>query len=426
MPLLFRRCRHAGLALLLSFAAVGSSTAADVDNETPDQTLARMLDSNRSNLQVDEKGLGGPGAAALLQRARKAQFVLIGEDHGFANVPQFVLALKQSLGKDAPENLVLEIGPHAATRLAEAARKDELRRLALDYPGAMPFFDWQEDGQLARAWQFGQRRTTLWGIDQEFLFGLRMNLERLRELTRSDSGRAAIDALLVRDDAAAKAIVQKHDAGEALLLNLPESDIQALRAAVAPKAGSEAAQLIDGLQQTVQIYRGQNTDPYMSNNQRAQLMKAQFMRHYREAQRSGSKTPRALFRFGGYHMTRGLTPTGLFDIGNFAAELAVANDSESVHVLVITTGGTVNKWMPFVEDPAQKQATYYAREELESLGGQPFLDHAFVQGWTVFDVAPLRKVRKARLSGGTAFERTVFGYDYVVVIARASAATNYE
>ena len=37
----------------------------------------------------------------------------------------------------------------------------------------------------------------------------------------------------------------------------------------------------------------------------------------------------------------------------------------------------------------------------------------------MFDVAPLRKVRKARLSGGTAFERTVFGYDYVVVCLTA-------
>ena len=424
MSLLSRHRRRAGI--LFALLACGlAAHAADTPSETPEQALVRILDANRSALSIAADGLSGPGAKSLVERARHAQFVLVGEDHGFADVPQFVLALKQSLGKDTPENLVLEIGPYAAQRLTQAVRTDKLRELALEYPGAMPFFDWQDDGRLAAAWQRGNPRDVLWGLDQEFLFGARMSLQRLQELTKPGKGRDTVDSFLARDAAASKESLTKHEAGAALLLNLSDADIASLREAVQAAPGSEAAQLVDELDQSAQIYRSQNSDGYASNSQRSLLMKKHFMRYYRAAQRAGSAAPRALFRFGAYHMTRGITPTNLYDIGNFASEFAASNDSQSVHILVLAGGGASNKWMPFVADEAQKSVAYDAKKELAELGAVPFLQQSFAQGATVFDVDALRRTGKARRSGGADFEKIVFGYDFVVIVAEMKPARNY-
>jgi len=128
--------------VFLAIAMAGAAGAADTppaSTETPEQALSRLLDANRQTLTIGRDGLGGPGAATLLTPARTAQFILVGEDHGFAEIPEFVDALRRSLGKDAPENLVLEIGPESARRTTQAVRSDKLRELAVDYPMAIPF-----------------------------------------------------------------------------------------------------------------------------------------------------------------------------------------------------------------------------------------------------------------------------------------------
>jgi len=67
-----------------------------------------------------------------------------------------------------------------------------------------------------------------------------------------------------------------------------------------------------------------------------------------------------------------------------------------------------------------------ARAEMEDFGVATFLDHAPAEGAAVFDLDPLRRQRKARRSAGPDFERVVFSYDYVVVIAKGRAGTSVE
>jgi hypothetical protein len=411
--------------LLAALALACSAQAADPPQESPQQALAQLLDSQRSALAVDAQGLSGPGAATLLERARKAQFILVGEDHGFADVPRFVLALRQSLGADAPAHLALEIGPYAARRLTRAIRQDGQRQFALDYPAALPFFGWQEDNQMAAAWQRGNTRDVLWGLDQEFIFGTRLYFERLRELAGNERARQLIATHLQRNAEADKAVIARHDSSLAYFPQISKADYAVLREAMQPAAGSEAAALLDGLDESAEIYRTQSTTPHESNTRRAQLMKRQFMQYYQAAQRDGQALPRVLFRLGGYHAMRGLTPTNQFDIANFASEFAAGNGQASLHVLVIAAGGTVNRWLPFVADEKQKAAAYDAKADLGDWGPLLFAQHALPQGWTVFPTEPLRSTRRARKAGGAEFERIVYGFDYIVVVAQGTAAQNY-
>lgn len=412
-------------ALALGWSVQAAEAPAQAPEETPEQALTRLLQAHRSELQVGAAGLQGAGLEPLLKRARAAQFVLVGEDHGFADVPEFVVALGKSLGADAPRYLVYEVGPYSAARAAAAARDDKMREFVLAYPGALPFFNLQEDGALAVAWQKGQKQDVIWGLDQEFIFSCGLIFERLRELAAPGKPRETVDRFIGRCTAADKEVMGKHDGGAALLLNMQPADFAELRAGVAAAPGSEASRLIDELDVSNAIYRGQKTDGYGSNNQRGQLMKRHFMEHYRAAESAGEKQPRALLRFGAYHMIRGITPTNLFDIGNFVSEFAASNGRESLHILVLAGGGTVNRWLPFVADKGLRTQRYDVKAEMEDFGAMRFVENAHRQGWTLYDLEPLRRQRKARKAGGTEFEKVVFGYDYVVVVAEGRAGKDY-
>ncbi len=415
---------HAATPLLrISFVCLAFSALQAGAAEPPQEPLSASLDAARSTIAVSDQGLRGAGADELVERARRAQFVLIGEDHGFAQVPQFVLALKQSLGEDAPSSLAVEVGPQSAARLAQAARAGELSDLAQKFPGAIPFFSWREDAQLISAWQGDRKDQAIWGVDQEFILSARLHFQRLRELAPPGPARRLVADYLERAESAESDMMARHDPAGVLLPQLQPADFDALRTALRPPRDSEAAQLLDELDASAQIYRQQGTDPYASNHARSLAMKRHFMRYYSAAQKARKSPPRALFVMGAYHVGRGASPTSQFDLGNLAAELAASEGRESLHVLLIVAGGSNNRWLPFMADTSARASAYSGKDELASIGASVFLDRAAAQEWTLFDTRALQRDAKLRGLGGPEFANLVLAYDYVIVIPKGSAAT---
>jgi len=388
------------------------------------QSLADALDGARAPVTVEAGELRGPGSTDLVRRARVAQFVLIGEDHGFVEIPEFVLALKRTLGTDAPPYLAAELGPLSAEYLTQASHDGAISSVELRYPAAVPFFCWRDDLRMFDAWQKDSAIPRVWGLDQEFILSTRMHLERLLALA-PPAARATVQTYLTRAIDADRALVAEHDPDLALLPRLDAADFHALRTAFGARVPAEAAQILGELADSADIYREHAQSSYDANGRRALLMKRHFMRYYREAERRDGRPPRVMFRFGAFHAWRGLSPTRQFDIGNLASELAAANGSESLHILVIVQSGHVNKWLPFLADEALRDSSYDARVELAQIGATPFLEHGFPGAWTVFDMTPLRHSTAALAAGGSLFTSLVFGYDYVVVVPEGHAAVNY-
>ena len=399
------------------------ATAAEVDGAT---ALARAFKEHRYELQLDHGHLSGPGAERLLTQARAAQFVLVGEDHGFADVPEFAAAVYAAISPQGERALVVEAGPLSTGRIEAALRKDTdgLAALNRDYPFALPFFSWREEGALAAGVVRAHAAApALWGIDQEFILSPRMHFQRLAELAPNAAARALALDYAKRDADAYEQIVAQHNPSLALLTKLGTEDFDRLSKAYAG-AAPEAATILTELSESAAIYRDQETSGYASNSDRSAMMKRHFMAFYRAAA-AKEPLPRAMFKLGAYHAGRGLSPTHLYDIGNLASELAASNGSRSYHVLIIAAGGHVNRWFPFVEDVAAKSAVYDAKEELASFGAEALLKAVDPNHWTLVDLAPLRTDRAAREAGGAAFANLVFAYDAVVVVPQARAAGNY-
>src|SRR5690606_4630300 len=86
------------LCSLLSLAAA----AADAARDSAEVPRPSLIAEAMLPVTFEDGRLGGPGGEALLAAARSAQFVLLGEDHGYAETPNIAAALVQSMGPDGP------------------------------------------------------------------------------------------------------------------------------------------------------------------------------------------------------------------------------------------------------------------------------------------------------------------------------------
>ena len=401
--------------------------ASDVATATDTHALVDALRSQAMPISIKNGMLEGQGAQWIARESANAQFVLVGEDHGMAESPQFTTALWQSRKSNRFEHLVIETGPRAASALEDAAKNNDggIEKLNARFPTAIPFFNWREDGTMAStAVRDSKKPGALWGVDQEFVLSGRMLFRELSLLAPNTSGRKIANEYATRDDDLYRKMVAQRDSGATLLTQLKPGDFLRLRSAFA--RSPKAMELIGDLETSAAIYRADHDGDPSSNIARSQLMKRNFMRAYRSAQRSGSVQPHALFRLGAFHAGRGLSPLGVFDLGNLASELAQSNGKTSLHLLVLASGGEANRWFPFAPEVAAKRTNYNAAEELSVIGAQPLLDAADHTQWTLIPLASLRSHSELRRAGGAKFERLVYAYDAVILVPVAHAATLYD
>lgn len=393
-------------ALSLSCASLASAD---------DSALRAHLMARQQPIELREGRLAGSGAAGLVRAAADARFVLIGEDHGFADVPEFAGALMRSLDADAPGTLIVEVGPHSTRRIATAlaAGRSAFDALSARYPAAWPFLNQQEDVDLAARF-VAHGAQHLVGIDQEFVLSPRLHLDALLE-SSSDEQRPALQAARQRVVEAGEAMVAQHDPSQMPLLALSAEEWRALRDSFA--RGADGWQLLEDLAASTTIYQDQQTDPYASNHSRALLMKREFMAWYRSA----GPAPRALLKFGAYHAGRGRSPVGVHDIGNLASELAESEGGRSLHVLVLVAGGTVNRWLPFVDDESARQQAYDATEAFEALGAAALLPLAQAHPLSVIDTESLRG-RAWPEGTPAALRELAWHWDRVVLVREGRAA----
>lgn len=392
--------------------------------ETPQPTLGDLLAQHRLPLEIGPRGIAGPGAELLLREAEKARYVLIGEEHGIAEITQLVRAVhdRSSMGF---EIYAVEIGNLAAEELSERAKDsrgwvafDDFQR---DFPFAIPFAVFKDDAELmVRAARSGK----LVGLDQEFLLAPLWLLGEIATALRPLSPAAA--------DAAEKARVEEEDAYRRMIaagdpqaaeifVNRPLpagwAEWKALLAGD-PQA-ARASRALAALEETQQIYELYHQERYHENNdQRALVMKS----HWRAALAAPGGClgqGRALVRLGANHVARGLSQLGISDVGNFLAELAVVQQTGSLHVLVLPTSGALNAWLPFLPgettalplDITSPDYDFY-RDLLE----------AAAPGRAVYDLRELRPRYRRLAKGKPNLEKLLLGYDLLVIVDDAHPA----
>jgi len=397
-----------------SMVAALAALVAAVRAEGPPKSFEQM--------SLENGALAGPGAKLLLDRLPSAQFILVGEDHGFADSPEIALALAKASRPYGVVYHVLEEGPLITEWAQDRLRQggvDALSAALKGRPLSLAFLSKAEDAALAEYFVANAPRGkgALWGVDQEFIVSTLVHFENLLSQAKSDKARQLVQGLL---EAEREAVADANF--NAVFLSTADSvRFEELRSLY--KNAPNALRIIDGLEDSAKIYQsfnaGQNFD---SNTDRIALMRRQFLSKYL-AQKKNS--PRALFKFGATHLGKGTTTLNTFDHGSLTEGVAAANGLEALRILILPLAG---KHLTFAPSPNGLMNTVDYRSDeaallLDSIGvSYPDIPDS---GYAVIELEPARRRLGAKgldaLTPETRFY--ILGYDFLITTRGARPAT---
>jgi hypothetical protein len=377
-----------------------------------DSTLVRLARQHQYPLRVEGSRVGGLGWDKLLAAVQQSQFVLIGEDHGIAQIPLFAAAVAQAF---RPAVFVTEVDPYVTQQLTRLVTQPGPATAYLrQYPEALCFYDWAEEFELVRALRAQQVR--LIGLDQVFCTTSAPFYAQLAGLVKSKATKAYLQQKAAAYQAQNQAF-EKLGNDDFVMLKQPQTAIDSL--VLLTKSESPAAQkMAQDYAISYTIYKTQN------HQLRVNLMKRNLLQALQPYQTpNGLVAPKILFKFGSTHLARGLsniTRGNFYDVGNLVQNLADTQGQQSLHLYIIGKQGEQAE-SDNPNFPAKRTAKYSASENALLL---PLLNQVTGSDWSVFDLRPVRvALSTGKLQvGNLALQRTIMGYDYLIVIPETTAS----
>jgi hypothetical protein len=383
-----------------------------------DSTLLRLARRYQYPLQASGTQFSGSGWEKLRAEVLKSQFVLLGEDHGTAQIPQFAAAVAREL---KPALYALEVDPYVATTLRQLATQPSQPTAYLkQYPGALCFSSLAEEFTLVRTLHAQQTRAV--GLDQIFIINAAPFYQQLAEQAKGSAARAYLHQRATVYYAQEQANLRQGSQTFVLLQQTPAAIDSLL---TITKKESPAVQKM--AQDYADSYRIYTTGDHQA---RLNLMKRNLLQElhpYQTATRV--EVPKMLFKFGALHLARGSSPFmggEYYDLGNLVQNLADVQTQQSLHLLVLGKQGTRVASLSGLLSTDQKADAYdsaiYGSNSVFPV--KLFMDQVSGPTWAAFDLRPMRAAFvKGKLQlPNRQLERIIMGYDYLVVIPETTAS----
>jgi hypothetical protein len=415
-----------------AFLFVGTATL-----QAQDTSFVKVLKSNSAPFTIEGGHLKGAGAEALTRAAQDNQFMMVGEDHGIRELPEFVGALFEAARPAGYKHLAVEIGPITGRRLETMMRAPDGQKevdtfLGKYIPFSLPFFFWKEESQMLErvVKSVPGERGVVWGVDQEFIVSPSYMFERLAVIAPSKTARDLATQYAAASAKGDKSMLATGNPGAVWMVTASDADIARLKSAFAAKPGTEAEEIIRELSVSRDIYRLFNSGTnFESNQKRDDLMKQHFLDAYNAARARGEKMPKAIIKLGANHIFRGPSITGSYEIGSFIPEFAATTGGHSFGILVVVAKGTWNAYRPFGSTEADKTQKYdpLTTSEYNVFDMKSVLAAASTSDWTFID---LRPVRAMSVNGGLRgldpkARRLISSFDAVVVVPEGHASVYF-
>lgn len=285
-------------------------------------------------IEFDGKEVSGSGADWLVEEADRTNYFLVGERHGTANIPNLSGAIYSKIMKAGYNHAALEIGQYAALETQELLKKGGYEALKnyLEQPQyfqAIAFLDWAEESMLAAriAQESPLREKAIIGLDQEFIFGFKMYLERLEKMANIESQKQFL-----------KTITSKLKENRFLLGSPIKEELEKMKSLFSDNL--YAINLIDALLVSNKIYgrfRGE-LSRIASSTLREHLMKKNLVSFVTDYERHHEETPKIFFKFGGFHAAPSLG-NGKSTLGTFVEEWALSRDESAFNLYIDAVSG---------------------------------------------------------------------------------------
>ena len=381
-----------------------------------------LLSEHTYSIKLDGGRLDGPGAALIMELAANSQFVALGEEHYNYHIPAITTALFADLQQHHDYRyFMVEQDPVTMELFSAAPLRGNFGGMAeflRSYPLAVTFNSDQELQTLADIGRMSTAENNpIWGCDQAS--GVTHILDQLLLEVDDPSSIEAIESL--RQQSARAEAVRDLDKSF-YIFDTDTAVFEQLQSDVKVIPGSRAEWLIDVLVQANRIFgyykngeAGLLPGYYENNRFREEHLKDLCLSQYRAAA-SEQPMPKAMMKFGSWHMYQGLSPTRLHTIGDFFAGIARFNDTGflSIH---------------FSSRPTVPQ------ESMNATGFVwPFIEDLDESEFAVIDLRPFRRYPNRSLvqkSQGDEwnkayredFIRLVYGYDLVFYVGITKDAT---
>jgi hypothetical protein len=414
--------RAAALAFAACFLFANCSRAQNAE-------FTEALKKNRGAISVQDGKLAGPSAEILRAALADAQFVALGEDHGIRQIPEFAAALCAELAPHGFHHLGLEIGMYVAPDLEKMARSadgaNQLAEFEKKYPETIAFYNWQEEFAMLQKCESAASpgHMTIWGLDQEFMGATGFLADRILATNPGPEAKAAVEMLLREAAEARVAAAKSGNPGDLFMMTAEQEELDHVRDLLKKQGKPEAQKLFDAFLVSRGIYqKNMSGDYYNSNRQRALLMKKNFSEPFAASSQSDGVLPKVFFKFGAYHMFRGISPLHSSELGNLIGEAAEANQLKSVHILI---AGVKGEQLHFVGigKPAEAGPLDLAGDkDSPFLFFKPLFDTQIENSWTLYDLRALRDGFSKYGKMDPELERVIFGYDFVVFIPDPKAS----
>ena len=379
-------------------------------------------DETHLPMSLENGALTGPGADLLTQNLETTQFILFGENHGFADSPELALVLSKAARPYGFTHHVVEIGPESEKLVTERLQTGDASTVAelLDgRPLAIPFLNFAEDLALADYFvdSAGTGQDTLWGVDQEFVGSPRLHFETLLDLATAADQATLVSAIQQKE---VEAFASGDRRAAFMFTATPETfdDLDRtfagnVRALAILKEMRDSANIY-------QLYAGNQN--FASNTTRINYIRDQFLKAYHA---SPEDAPRAVFKFGAIHMARGTTSLNTFDLGSLTDGMAAANNMSALRIGVFPLAGQAIAMRPSTEGPFS--TIDYVSEEVAGLLQMMEIseDEVPEDGYLVLPLEPLRfQLGQSGLDGlPPEAKMFILGFDYLITTRGARPAT---
>lgn len=360
-----------------------------------DSLITLYAKENHTSFIGDSLQFSGKGWDSLINKINENDFILIGEDHFINEVPVF---LKQVTKKIHFDNFFCEIDPFSAAIIQQKIKclqDDPVKKFIEEYKNTFSFYSFKPDFELLI--QLVNSKTNIIGTDQVLLVADRLLSGELKNRTSHPDARRIYRSIDSNSKFYYQAFLKDQSKPFYLLTREFEQQLNILSRL--PLSSYEKRNI-----QAMRLSR----KIYLENNHhlRIQLMKNEVVKNSEIWTKQKN-----LFRYGANHLAKGESFLKIYDIGNLVHNLADAQFSKSLHILVVGMSG-------FYASPFQGyQALPINVNEgfLKEL--QPFFKIVNNNDWYLIDLKKvLLMTEKNKVITSEKLSRILKGYDLLIII----------
>lgn len=358
-----------------------------------------LLTANAVNFKGGAQ-FSGKGWDQLIEKSRRSNYVLIGEDHFISEVPLFTQALAQQI---KPDNYICELDPWMMKIFTSKITKSNAAQLdtwiSANYNG---FSFFQKKNEFALMISLLDQKVNLIGTEQVGLMSTTIIYQYLVE-TGSAKNKKLYE--LMRDSSE---VVNKNffaDTNKPFYMVTPSFTKNMAKL-------DKASMKPDELALTQALIRSAGIYETGSHRERIKLMQQHLLELYPQV----LKGKKNLFKFGANHTMKGESYIPVYDIGTSAHIMAQAENQDSYHIIVMPKSGEVAGFLNGKSPIDLTEGVY--------LSLKPFFDKASSTEWTTFDLEAIKNAirRNKFVVPDETLRKTILGYDAFVVIPVATAA----